>query len=177
MLRSYLRLTLFAFGLLLGVQVPGFVDDYAKRVEAHRLESQQSLKGFQETARNFFKGDMDALVAHYRVSDDPVMRSDAKSVGHLVQRSALLEREWQAMQGPWYAQAWHLATAADREILQQTLDAYSYQVLLAPQAIAWALGVGLVLAWLVELLALGLGWTLGIGRKHKTIAYEKRHWR
>ncbi|MGY2498465.1 DUF2937 family protein, partial [Klebsiella pneumoniae] len=40
MLRSYLRLTLFAFGLLLGVQVPGFVDDYAKRVEAHRLESQ-----------------------------------------------------------------------------------------------------------------------------------------
>ena len=61
MLRSYLRLTLFAFGLLLGVQVPGFVDDYAKRVEAHRLESQQSLKGFQETARNFFKGDMDAV--------------------------------------------------------------------------------------------------------------------
>ena len=36
---------------------------------------------------------------------------------------------------------------------------------------------GLLLAWLVELLALGLGWTLGIGRKHKTIAYEKRHWR
>ena len=77
MLRSYLRLTLFALCLLLGVQVPGFIDDYAKRVEAHRLESQQSLKGFQETARNFFKGDMDALVAHYRVSDDPVMRSDA----------------------------------------------------------------------------------------------------
>ena len=63
MLRSYLRLALFACGLLLGVQVPGFVDDYGKRVEAHRLESQQSLKGFQDTARRFFKGDLDALVA------------------------------------------------------------------------------------------------------------------
>ena len=38
MLRSYLRLTLFALGLLLGVQVPGFIDDYANLVEAHRLE-------------------------------------------------------------------------------------------------------------------------------------------
>ena len=36
MLLSYLRLVLFAVGLLVGVQVPGFISDYAKRVEAHR---------------------------------------------------------------------------------------------------------------------------------------------
>ncbi len=29
MFRSYLRLVLFTLGLLLGVQVPGFIDDYA----------------------------------------------------------------------------------------------------------------------------------------------------
>ncbi|WP_068825591.1 DUF2937 family protein [Pseudomonas sp. BMS12] len=177
MFRGYLRLLVFAFGLLVGVQVPGFIDDYAKRVDAHRAESEQSLLGFRETAARFFNGDLNALVAHYRASTDDVMRSDAESVAHLVSRSELLEAEWLAMQGPWYGQVLHLATGADPVLLQETLDAYSYQVLLAPQAIAWGLGVALLLAWLVELLALGIGWTFGIGRKHKAIAYEKRHWR
>ena len=174
MLRSYLRLALFACGLLLGVQVPGFVDDYGKRVEAHRLESQQSLKGFQDTARRFFKGDLDALVAHYRVSDDAVMRSDAQSVAHLVQRATLLEREWQAMQGPWYAQAWHLVTAADGELFEETLDAYRYQVLLTPEAMLWGLSCALLLAWLAESLALLLAWMLGMGQTRRT---QQRHWR
>ncbi|MBD9417096.1 DUF2937 family protein [Pseudomonas sp. PDM16] len=177
MFRGYLRLLVFAFGLMVGVQVPGFVDDYAKRVAAHRAESEESLLGFRETAAKFFKGDLNALVAHYRASTDDVMRSDADSIGHLVSRSELLEAEWLAMQGPWYAQVWHLGTSADQALLQETYDAYTYQVLLAPQAIYWGLCVGLVLAWLAELLALGIGWTVGIGRKHKAIAYEKRHWR
>ena len=105
------------------------------------------------------------------------MRSDAQSVEHLVRRSELLENEWLAMQGPWYAQAWHLLSAANPELLDETVAAYSYQVLLAPQAIAWALACGLLLAWLVELIVLGAGWTLGVGRKHKVIAHEQRHWR
>lgn len=175
MFRGYLRLVLFGLGLLVGVQVPGFIDDYGKRVAAHRAESEQSLSGFRETAARFFKGDLNALVGHYQASADPVMRSDAASVEHLVGRSALLESEWLAMQGPWYAQAWHLASAADRELLTETIEAYSYQVLLAPQAIAWALASGLLLAWLVELLVLGAGWTLGFGRKPKVIAHEQRH--
>ncbi|MEK1904840.1 MAG: DUF2937 family protein [Pseudomonas sp.] len=177
MFRSYLRLAMFALGLLIGVQVPGFIDDYSKRVTAHRDESEQSLLGFRQTARQFFAGDLNALVAHYRASTDDVMRSDADSIAHLVERNSLMEAEWLAMQGPWYAQVWHLATDADQALLQETYDAYSYQILLAPQAIAWGIGCALLLAWLVELVFVGLGWTLGFGRKHKTIAYEKRHWR
>ncbi|MBB2495117.1 DUF2937 family protein [Aquipseudomonas ullengensis] len=177
MFRSYLRLAMFALGLLIGVQVPGFIDDYSKRVTAHRDESEQSLLGFRQTARQFFAGDLNALVAHYRASTDDVMRSDADSIAHLVERNSLMEAEWLAMQGPWYAQVWHLASDADQALLQETYDAYSYQILLAPQAIAWGIGCALLLAWLVELVFVGLGWTLGYGRKHKTIAYEKRHWR
>ncbi|MDT4844030.1 hypothetical protein FQZ97_779700 [compost metagenome] len=174
MFRSYLRLALFALGLLVGVQVPGFIDDYSKRVEAHRLESEQGLTGFRETAMRFFKGDLHALVTHYQASNDPVMRSDAQSVGYLVERASFLELEWQAMQGPWYAQVWHLATAADRELMDETYSAYRYQVLLAPPAIVWGLVCALLLAWLVESLLLLMGLMLGVGRNRKV---QQRHWR
>ena len=42
---SYLRLVLFTLGLLIGVQVPGFINDYANRVEAHLIEAQTGLAG------------------------------------------------------------------------------------------------------------------------------------
>lgn len=174
MFKSYLRLALFALGLLVGVQVPGFIDDYSKRVEAHRLESEQGLKGFRETARRFFNGDLDALVAHYQVSKDAVMRSDAQSVAFLVERADFLARESQAMQGPWYGQAWHLATAADPELLDETYSAYRYQVLLAPQAIAWGIACALLLAWLVELLLVAIAGLFGLGQDKRA---QARHWR
>ena len=102
MLLSYLRLVLFAVGLLVGVQVPGFISDYAKRVEAHLIEAQTGLQGFQGTANQFFKGDMQALVAHYRASEDPIFRSDADSLNTLLVRQQALDKQFQAMQGPWY---------------------------------------------------------------------------
>lgn len=174
MFRSYLRLALFALGLLVGVQVPGFINDYSKRVDAHRIEAEQGLKGFRQTAERFFKGDLVALVGHYQASADPVMRSDAQSLGTLVERSAFLEREAKAMQGAWYAQVWHLATAADHELIEETLSAYRYQVLLAPEAIAWGIACAMLLAWLLESLALLVGMLLGVGRSQKV---QQRHWR
>jgi len=165
MLRSYLRLVLFAIGLLVGVQVPGVITDYTQRVEAHRIEAQQNLRGFSETAQRFFNGDLQALVAHYRASEDPVFRSDAQSIGGLLARNQMLEREWQALQGPWYARAWHVFAEADPQLRQETLNGYSYQVLLAPEAIAWGIACALVLAWVVECVILFIGWTLWFGRR------------
>lgn len=164
MLRSYLRLVIFAFGLLVGVQVPGLINDYSQRVEAHLIEARQGLKGFQETAGRFFNGDLQALVAHYRASDDPVFRSDADSIGNLLGRNQLLEAEWQALQGPWYARAWHVLAAADPQLREETLKGYGYQILLAPQAIAWGLVCALILAWAVESLLLLVGWVVFGGR-------------
>jgi hypothetical protein len=154
MLRSYLRLMLFALGLLVGVQVPGFIEAYAQRVDAKRMESERGLDGFRNTARQFFAEDLDALIAHYHASDDPVIQSDAKSLETLVRRSRMLEREWQAMQQPWYVRAWHVLFGADAELRQETYAGYRYQVLLAPEAIAWGLSCGLLLAWLGESLLL-----------------------
>lgn len=177
MFRSYLRLVLFAVGLLVGVQVPGFINDYSQRIEAHWKESEVSLAGFRQTANQFFKGDLDALVAHYRASTDPVFASDANSLTALLVRSRLLDAEWQAMTGPWYIRASHVAFGANPELFKETWDGYRYQVLLAPEAIAWGICCALLLALVVELLVLGIGWTFGVGRTHKVTRHEERPWR
>ncbi len=87
MFRSYLRLLLFTLGLLLGVQVPGFIDDYAKRVDAHRLEAAQNIQGFQQTAGQFFNGSLEELVRHYRSNSDPVFQRDGENLDRLMRRA------------------------------------------------------------------------------------------
>lgn len=165
MFRSYLRLLLFACGLLVGVQVPGLINDYTQRVEAHLLESREGLKGFNQTAQRFFNGDLQALVRHYRASEDPVFNSDADSIDSLVNRNHLLEQEWQTLQRPWLVRTWHVLVAADPALREETLKGYSYQILLAPEAMAWGLACAMLLALLVESLLLLIGWAILGGRR------------
>ncbi|MDC7813777.1 DUF2937 family protein [Pseudomonas sp. BLCC-B112] len=165
MLLSYLRLVLFAAGLLIGVQVPGFISDYAKRVEAHLIESQNSLRGFQGTAQQFFKGDLNALVAHYRASEDPVFRSDADSLSGLLHRQLALDKQYQAMQGPWYIRLLQVALAADPDIRKETWDGYSYQILLTPEAMIWGMSGAMLLSFGLECLYRLIDWVVLGGRR------------
>ncbi|RFQ04020.1 DUF2937 family protein [Pseudomonas putida] len=165
MFRSYLRLLLFTFGLLAGIQVPGLVKDYSQRVEAHLFESREALDGFRQTAERFFNGDLQALLRHYRSSDDPVFNSDANSIESLMIRNELLENEWQALQAPWAQRTWHVLVQADPQLREETLNGYRHQILLAPEAVAWGLGAGFVLAFVVESLLLAIGWVILGGRR------------
>ncbi|NWL22314.1 DUF2937 family protein [Pseudomonas umsongensis] len=175
MLLSYLRLVLFAAGLLIGVQVPGFISDYAKRVEAHLIEAQAGLSGFQNTANQFFKGDMQALVAHYRASEDPIFRSDADSLGNLLTRRVALDKQFQAMQGPWYIRFLQVVLAADPDIRKETWNGYSYQILLTPEAMIWGMSGALLLSFGIECLFRLIDWVvLGGKRLRQSRPIEER---
>jgi hypothetical protein len=174
MLRSYVRLVLFTVGLLVGVQVPGFISDYGKRVEAHMLEAQQSLRGYNETALRFFNGDVQALIQHYRTSEDPVFRADADNVNNLLTRNQALDREWLALQGPWYARAWHVLTDADTAIRNETWNGYTWQVLLSPEVIGWGLLGALLFSLVIESIVVFIDW-LFVGRHH--VRPVSREWR
>ena len=62
---------------------------------------------------------------------------------------------------------------ADPQLREETLNGYSYQILLVPEAIGWGVGAGFVLAFLVESLLLGLGWVILGGRRRVV----KESWR
>lgn len=166
MIRGYLRLVAFTAALLVGVQLPGFIEQYRQRVDAHFLEAQQNLAGFQATAQQFFKGDIPALISHYAASPDPVMRSDAASIQSIYDRYRMLAAERAALAGPWYAVAWHVAFGHDRGLFDETLKQYSYTVLLNPQAIGWGVAAGLAASILIEAAWLMLWRLLGRRRRH-----------
>ncbi|MCI1022193.1 DUF2937 family protein, partial [Pseudomonas putida] len=62
---------------------------------------------------------------------------------------------------------------ADPQLREETLNGYSYQILLVPEAIGWGVGAGFVLAFVVESLLLGIGWLILGGRRRVV----KESWR
>jgi hypothetical protein len=156
MLRGYLRLVVFAVGLLVGVQAPGFVDQYAKRVSAHYFEAQHNFSGFQQAANQYFNGDVSALVAHHLASPDAVFKGEAKTIGDLFARLKALSAELAALSGSSISRLVHILVNPNHDILQETAAAYSYTVPLSPDALAYGVIVGLVASLAVELILAGL---------------------
>lgn len=147
---EYIRLILFAFGLLLGIQVPSFVDQYTKRVDAHLIEAQQSLSGFQQTADRYFSGSVEKLIAHYKVSDDPVFRNDADSIQSIYLRVQLLSNELTQLQKNSVVAAYHSIFNHQKALMEETLAQYSYVILLSPGALLWGICLALVFAMMIE---------------------------
>jgi len=160
-LRAYLRLILFALGLLIGIQAPGFVDQYSKRVSAHYVEAQKNFAGFQRTANLYFGGSIEALIAHHESSSDAVFKDEAKNVAVIYVRLKKLALETNAMNHPLYSRIFHVAFYPDEEILNETMAAYSYTVPLNQEAILCGLIAASLLAILAEAILIGL---LGLGR-------------
>ncbi|WP_026375900.1 DUF2937 family protein [Aestuariibacter salexigens] len=167
MFRHYLRLMIFGAGLLGGIQVPGFIDQYVKRVDAQWRESQQNLSGFQDTADRYFDGSLLRLIAHYRSSKDRVFVSDADNIENIMLRNQRLKTHLTQLDAPLVTQIWVIASNADVDILQRTREVYSYVVLLTPEAVA----VGLIMALLFAVLGDGSIWIMKIaitGRRKRS---------
>lgn len=156
MFANYLRLIVFSVGLLIGVQVPGFMDQYTKRVSAHHSEVARNFAGFQETANRYFGGSVEALIAHHVASTDQAFRDEARSIREMYERLTALTAELAALRGSLIKQLIHVAFRGNREILDETWSAYSYTVPLSPPAVVSGVTSGAVLAMLVEGLLVGL---------------------
>jgi hypothetical protein len=159
---DYLRLILFAVGLLAGVQVPGFIDQYVKRVSAHQIEVATDFRGFQDTADRYFGGSVEALIAHHAASADLPFQQEGQAIRAMYERLTALTAELAALRGTLIARIVHVALSPNREILAETRAAYAYTVPLDPAAILCGVIAGVLLALCVEALCRGL-WRLTRG--------------
>ena len=155
-LLEYLRLVLFVGGVLVGIQVPGYVDQYGKRLESHMLESKISLTGFQRDADKYFSGDVQKLIKHYQTNGDEVVKDGGRSINNLYQRNQLLVQAWERFNASNFSPYVQSFVRPMKDISAETWASYSFSIILDIGAILWGLSIGLALSMMVELVLGGL---------------------
>lgn len=162
LIRDYARLLIFAAGILIGVQIPNFVDQYAKRISAHYAEAENNFSGYRQTADRNFGGDVAALLEHYAASRDSVFKSDAENVRRIYEREQAFARESNALKASLFKRLFHVAFYADGVVLKETIAEFSYTVPLNADAIVCGLALGLLLSLLFDMLVKGIAGLCGV---------------
>lgn len=149
---SYIRLLMFLACTLIGIQMPAFVDQYGRSLQAHLAESRLALGEFEDDADKFFGGSLERLIAHYRGTKDQVFTAGGQSIDSIYRRNRLLASKFTEFQrSPWSAYSQVMFDPVP-EVRQEAWSRHSYVIRLAPQALAFGLASGLVFTLLLEAL-------------------------
>jgi hypothetical protein len=147
---EYLRLILFMGGVLVGIQMPGFVDQYGKSLESHFRESVTSLEGFQDDANKYFSGDLDKLIEHYQSDHDPVFKDGGNSINDIYNRNILLGKAIEEFNENACSSYLHVILNPIPEIKNEVWESYTYNIMLDMPAIIWGLIAGFMLTAITE---------------------------
>ena len=169
-LKTYLRMIIFATGILAGIQVPSFVEQYTQRVHAHLQEVRIIFAGYQQTADRFFDGSIEKLLHHYQTANDAVFNADARTIEHIRGRLVRLSTELAALERPLAFRIIHVLFNADKALLHESITRFTYTVPLQPRAILCGLILGIVACLILDGLMLGLGRLTNIGRGGQSVS-------
>lgn len=148
----YLLIVVACISLLIGLQVPSFVDQYQKRVDAHLREVNINLQPFIEIASKYFDGDMEKLLALHRNSEALPFKEEGLAIEQMLQRKAHFESELSALRTDLPNRALHVLLNSDAQLREESLAQYSYTVPLDIPALSFGAGAAIAVLLIVELL-------------------------
>jgi hypothetical protein len=151
-LYRYLMIVVACIALLIGLQIPNFVDQYQKRVDAHLREVTVDLQPFLEIAAKYFGGDLRKLIELHRNSDIKPFQDEGAAIEKMAQRKLRFETDLAALNTNLPMKAFRVLFRGDREILDEVVAQYSYAVPLNQDALIFGAVVALIILLLVELL-------------------------
>lgn len=167
-LYRYLMIVVACVALLIGLQVPNFVDQYQKRVDAHLREVTVNLQPFQAIADKYFAGDFDKLIALHRGSTEKPFQEEGSALEQMVQRKLRFEADMAALQASLPVKAFRVMFQGDREMIDETLGQFSYNVPMNQDALLFGAGFAFALLLSLEgLLALARFFTRKSLSHHK----------
>ncbi len=140
--------------ILVGVQIPGFVDEYGKNLSARLAESTKSVTEFQGIADKYFKGSLDALLDHFESKPDPVIVAGGESISTIVSRNQSLLKAQTAFNKKPYESVF---LKPIQEIRKDTWLNYTYKVVLNKAAIISAVACGVIILILLDMIFFVLG--------------------
>ena len=134
-LYRYSMILIACAALLLGIQIPNFVDQYQKRLDAHLSEVKNNLRGYQDIADRLYGGSIAALIAKHQQSDDQAFKEEAQPIANIVQRYERFSQELAALATGLAGKIAHIVTQGDRELIAETYNNYSFAVPLNEDAV------------------------------------------
>jgi len=149
-IHHYASMLIFTAALMFGVQVPNFVDQYVKRMEAHLNESRIQFDEYLKIAKGISGGTIEDLISKHEQSLDPTFRAEAEPLRKIVQRKKFYEAEIDALQGSFWSKAAHILTSSDSEILKDTYNSYTANLPLNTDAAICGLSFGLLASLVLE---------------------------
>lgn len=159
MLRGLLDRLVLIVGTVAGGCIPGFIQQYRQRVGGRLDQVQMDLAPFQEIARRYHGGDMDAMVRHHLASTDPTFHAEGQALQAMLSSLARLQSMAEGLAGTIWQQVGYLLRHYDRGIGAATWHDHVPTFSLDAGSILIALGVG-VACWLVFHLLWFIGsWT------------------
>jgi hypothetical protein len=155
----YFLILVACVAILLGIQVPSFVDQYEQRLDAHFIEVKNNLHGFQEIADKFHGGSLEALIAKHETSEDRTFKEEARPIRNMYERYLRFNQQKVALETNLPGKIAFLATDGDKQLLNETYSSYSFTVPLNQSAVfAGFLSVAAVIL-LIELFRAIILWS------------------
>ena len=151
-INHYLSMLFVAAGILLGVQLPNAMHQYAQRVDAHYLEAERAAAPYHLLANQLFNGSMQALIEKHQQSGEVLFQQEAEPIKQLIARETYLRQLREGLSGNIWQQTWYALRHPDQEIAEETVNHYQATIPLTQPALIAALAGGILAALLYELL-------------------------
>ena len=167
-LQHYLSMIIFTASFALGVQIPNFVDQYGKRVDAHLIEASNMFAGYQALADVQQGGDVNALILKHETSDDLTFRAEAMLIRNLRSNIGQYRAEIIALNQSLWQGISHIVLNGSPSLRQETIENYSVNLPLNLDALTYGFVVAILLCVIWEFLLMILGVSFGIrGRRRR----------
>jgi hypothetical protein len=148
LIRGLLDRMVLVAGVLAGGCVPGFIVQYRQRVGGRLDQVTQDLLPFQEIARRYHGGDIQALVKHHLASTDQSFLAEGQAIQDMLDSMATLQTMMDGLQGSVLRQIGYLVGHFDRGIGAATWHSYLPSFNLDPSGLLVAGVIG-VACWLI----------------------------
>ncbi|WP_372881571.1 DUF2937 family protein [Psychromonas sp.] len=148
LLQRYSLKLVFALTLLLGLQIPNFLQQYEIRLDSHYIEAKNQLNAYQRLADRYFSGNLQALISTHKNDPKKLFQDEALVVEDLVNRVHYLQTQKDSLNVTLTKRLLFLAGQVNSPLFHETRVNYQAEIILNKNAIS----VGLVCALISSLL-------------------------
>jgi len=147
LLKRYFLQIIFAVCVVIGLQLPHFLQQYELRLQGHFSEAKQQLLDYQLVAEKYYSGDLHALIRQHQQSDIAAFKDQADIIERSAFRVQYLQQKITQTAAPIWIRLSLLIKEIGRPIFNETWRHYQANIVLNQTSLL----VGLVVAVVIML--------------------------